>query len=162
MKNPSSLRNAAEHFLSLRTIAITGLSRTKKDAASLIYTTLRSRGYKVFAVHPDADTLEGDTCYKSFSDIPECVGGLIIAGSPAHTLSIVKNAKEAGIRNIWIHKSIGSSVTEDAVQFCLANGVQVIPGGCPMMFSKPVDFGHVCLRGILGVLGRIPKNISSI
>lgn len=160
MENKLTLKQAAEKFLEQKRIAVTGLSRTKKDAASLIYTTLREKGYRVFAVHPTADKLEGDICFNRFDEIPGGAGALVIAGSPKHTKQIVEDAVRAGIQFIWIHHSIGSSLDAEAVEYARKQGVLVIPGACPMMFIKPVDFGHLCLKGILGLVGRIPRNIA--
>ena len=32
-----------------------------------------------------------------------------------------------------------------------------IPGACPMMFGPGADFGHRCMRWVLGVTGGLPK-----
>ena len=34
--------------------------------------------------------------------------------------------------------------------------VQDLAGVCPMMYGNGVDFGHVCMRGILGLAGGLP------
>ncbi len=47
-----------------------------------------------------------------------------------------------------------SSVSNEAVQLCRENGVEVIPGGCPMMF---LEFGHKCMRLVMGALGKLPR-----
>lgn len=155
-----SLKEAAEQFLSYKRIAVAGVSRKKKDAANLIYLTLRKRGYQVFAVNPNADELEGDPCYKSLADIPGGAEALVIALAPEKTKLIARDAVAAGVKAVWMHKSFGDSVSEEAVSLCREAGMLVLPGGCPMMFSKPVDFGHLCIRGMLSVFGRIPGKIS--
>ena len=45
-------------------VAVTGVSRSSKDhGANVVYQRLRSRGYEVFAVNPNADEVEGDRCF---------------------------------------------------------------------------------------------------
>ena len=61
---------AAKEFLALKSFAVVGVSRKKKDAANLIYTTSRSRSFKVFPVNSAAETVEGDRCYPEISAIP--------------------------------------------------------------------------------------------
>lgn len=155
-----SLQDAAEEFLSYKRIAVVGVSRKKKDASNLIYTTLRSRGYQVFAVNPNAESVEGDRCYHSLAEIPGGAEAVVIAVAPEKTKMIAAEAASAGVKAVWMHKSFGDSVSEEAVALCREKGMLVLPGGCPMMFSKPVDFGHRCIRGMLSVFGRIPKKIS--
>jgi len=36
-------------------------------------------------------------------------------------------------------------------------GLNIIPGGCPMMFCEPVDIAHKCFRWLFGVTGKLPK-----
>ena len=45
-----------------------------------------------------------------------------------------------------------TSVSQDAVQVCRENGIQVIPGSCPNQFLKP-DIGHSMMRGMWGLFG---------
>jgi hypothetical protein len=56
-----------------------------------------------------------------------------------------------------MHRSIGNSVSDNAVQYCKDNGIRVIGGGCPMMFVEPVDFGHKCMKFIGNFTGWLPK-----
>ena len=56
-----------------------------------------------------------------------------------------------------MHRSFGAgSVSEPAAQYCREHGIAVIPGGCPMMFCEPVDFGHKCIRFFLRLSGGLP------
>jgi hypothetical protein len=45
-----------------------------------------------------------------------------------------------------------TSVSQDAVQMCRENGIEVIPGSCPNQFLKP-DFGHTLMRGMFRTIG---------
>jgi hypothetical protein len=45
-----------------------------------------------------------------------------------------------------------TSVSEDAVAKCRANGIQVIPGTCPNQFLKP-DLAHRMMHGLWGLFG---------
>jgi predicted CoA-binding protein len=76
------------------------------------------------------------------------------------TDEIVRQCAELGIRRVWMHRSFGEgSVSQTAVDFCRKNQIAVIPGGCPMMFCEPVDFGHKCMRWILSLTGGLPRKI---
>lgn len=55
----------AAAILAKRRIAVTGVSHDPTAAgANVLYKRLRERGYNVFADNPNADTVEGDRCYR--------------------------------------------------------------------------------------------------
>jgi predicted CoA-binding protein len=158
----ATIKQAAKDFLSLKKIAVAGVSRTKENAANLIYRKFRTEGYKVFAVNPNATTVEGDICYPNLKTIPEKPEGVVIVTKPEVTNEIVKECAELGIKNVWMHKGIDSktaSVSEEAVKFCHENGITVIPGGCPMMYINNADMGHRFMRWMKNLSGGLPKDI---
>ena len=155
-----TLKEAAQEFLNHRRIAVAGVSRDQANAANLIYRKLRESGYQVYALNPKTTAVEGDPCYPDLEALPEAVDGVVIATHPDASLEIVQACARLGVRHIWIHKSIGNgSLSEEAVAYCRTHGLHVIPGGCPMMFCEPVDFGHKCMRVVLGLTGGIPKQV---
>ena len=155
-----SLKESAEEFLKLSTIAVAGVSSSKKDAANYIYEKLKKSGYKVFAINPNAEEVEGDKAYPNLAAIPGEVEGVVIGTSPKATLEVVKDSVENGVKNIWIHKSFDNgSYSKEAEDICIKNEINLIPAGCPMMFCKPVDFAHKCIKWVLSATGKIPKTI---
>lgn len=153
-----ALKESVDDFLAQKRIAVVGVSRGGREAANTVYRKLRGAGYQVFAVNPNADEVEGDTCYPNLTSIPAGVEAVVIATSPEVTESVVRDCAEQGISRVWMHRSFGKgSVSQAAADFCRDNNITVIPGGCPMMFCAPVDFGHTCMRWILNLTGGLPK-----
>ena len=150
-----SFKTKAEEFLAQERIAVAGVSRTRQDAANLIYKKLRDTGHQVFAVNPKADEVEGDVCYPNMQAIPGGVDGAVIVTKPELTEQIAHDCVAADVPRVWMHNNtfMPSSVSETAVQFCHDRNIIVIDGGCPMMF---LDFGHKCMRWVLGAMGRLP------
>jgi len=154
----ATLDQQVKDFLAQKRLAIAGVSRNSSEAANIVYRKLRGAGYEVFAVNPNATEVEGDACYPSLQAIPSGVTGVVIATHPAVTDRVVRECAELGISRVWMHRSFGKgSVSETAVQFCHERGITVIPGGCPMMFCRPVDFGHRCMRWVLTLTGGLPR-----
>ena len=153
-----SFKDKAQEFLAQERIAVAGVSRTSEQTANYIYRTLRDKGHQVFAVNPMADEVEGDVCYANMQAIPGGVDGAVIVTKPALTEQIVRDCAEAGVPRVWMHDNTfaAGSVSVEATQFCRDNNITVIDGGCPMMF---LDFGHKCMRWMLGVMGRLPKDV---
>ncbi len=154
-----SLNEAAKDFMAQKDIAVVGVSHTKDDAANFIYRKLKETGHQVFAVNPNAETVEGDRCYANLKDIPDAIDGVVVVTRPEVTDQIVRDCADLKIPRVWMHRSFGNSVSDQAVKFCRQHDITVIAGGCPMMFCEPVDFPHKCIRWVMHVTGRMPKQV---
>ena len=155
-----ALKEAVDDFLGQKRIAVVGVSRSSGQAANLIYRTLRKANYEVFAVNPNAAEVEGDAAYPDLKSIPGGVSAVLIATTPAAAESIARDCAEQAISRVWMHRSFGEgSVSDKALDFCRANGITAIAGGCPLMFIPGADFGHRCMRWVLGLTGRLPKQV---
>lgn len=156
----ATLEEKVRDFLALKRIAVAGVSRTRQDAANLIYRKLKGAGYQVFAVNPNTETFDGDVCYSDVTVIPGGVEGVVIATRPERAEEIVRQCSHAGVTRVWMHESLmraGTSVSPEATAFCHEHGISVIDGACPMMFCAPVDFGHRCMCWMMRFTGRLPK-----
>lgn len=152
---------AAGDFLAQRRIAVTGVSRNPSGHGSnAVYLRLRERGYEVFAVNPNAEQVEGDRCYPSFAAIPGGVTAVVIATSPQHALDSMRQAVDAGVRLVWMHRAFGAgSVSVQAAALGRENGVTVIDGGCPLMFGPTSDGGHRMMCRLLTLTGKVPRTV---
>jgi uncharacterized protein len=157
-----TMHEATKDFLAQKRIAVVGVSRTQNNAANIIYRKLRSENYKVFAVNPNASTVEGDTCYPNLKAIPEKPEGVVIVTKPEITDRVVRECAELGITRVWMHRGMDSktsSVSTTAVDFCRKHGIAPIAGGCPMMYCKNADMGHRFMRWLQGITGALPKQV---
>jgi len=154
----SNLPKSVEAFLQGERLAVAGVSRNPRMPANAIFRRLRDSGHEVFAVNPKAPEVEGVRCYQDLLSIPEPVDGVVIATPPAASIDVVRDCKTKGIENVWFHRSFGDgSVSDEAVAECKNLGINCIVGGCPMMFSEPVDIAHKFMRWWLQRSGRVPK-----
>ena len=150
----TALKEATDEFLAQKRIAVAGVSRGSGQAANVVYKRLRDRGYSVFAVNPNADTVEGDRCYHDLKSIEGGVDGVIVATPPTAAEQVVADCADLGIRRVWLHGAFGTGSRSDrAAGYGREHDVQVINGGCPCMFGKTADFGHKCMRGIVSLAG---------
>lgn len=143
-------------FLRGRGFAIAGVSR-QSGVGNVILRKLRSAGYEVVAVNPNATELEGAPCYPDLSAVPGALDGVIFASHPRFATDSVRQCAERGVPRIWFHRSIGEgSVSQEALRECRARGVEAIVGGCPLMYCEPVDLFHRGLCWWLSRRGRVP------
>jgi predicted CoA-binding protein len=98
------MKDAAQDFLAQKRIAVAGVSRDSKQPANLIFRTLRETGHEVFAVNPNAEEVEGATCYHDLKSIPGGVDAVMVATPPAATLSVVSECADLHVPRVWLHR----------------------------------------------------------
>ena len=150
----------AEDLLAHKRIAVAGVSRRGGDdvAANRIHRWRKKTGPDVFDINPNTSRFDDDRCCPSVRDIPDGVDGVVIDARPGTTEQLVQTCHDAGIRNVWMHRllgSAGSSVSPGAVEYCRQHGIDDISDGCPSMFDPGADFGHTCMRWILTLKGEL-------
>ena len=156
-----TIQQAAADFLTRKRIAVTGVSRSSREhGGNYVYQRLRERGYQVFAVNPNADKVEGDTCYHDLKSISGGVEAVVIGTTPAAAESTMRECAELGIKRVWMHRSFGGgSVSEAAAEYGRQHDIEVIAGGCPLMFGPTSDPAHQVMRFVLTLTGKVPRQV---
>ena len=156
-----TIKEAATEFLATKRVAVTGVSRTPRGhGGNTVYQRLRHRGYEVFAVNPNAETVEGDRAYPDLRSIPGGVEAVVIGTKPETAEATMRECAELGINHVWMHRSVGTgSVSPAATEYGRQQGITVIDGGCPLMFDPTADFGHRCMRFVFSRSGAVPKHV---
>ncbi len=155
---PVASRTLVEEFLALKRIAIVGVSRNAVDFNRMLFREFRKRGYDAVPVNPNAGEIDGLRCYAHVQEITPPVEGALLMTEPRVTESVVRDCSEAGIRRVWMYQAVGEgAVSQDAIEFCLANGIAVIPGLCPHMFFPHTAFFHRLHGLVLKLTGRYPR-----
>lgn len=155
------IKSAAADFLAHDRIAVTGVSRRPQGMGSnVVYRRLRSRGYQVFAINPNAETVEGDPCYPTLHAVPGGVDAVVVGTRPEQALGTMRECSELGIAHVWLHRPPfgDGSVSAEAVEYGRRHGIHVIDGGCPCMFGRTADFGHRVLRHVPGA--HVPSRVA--
>lgn len=155
------IKEAAADFLQHKRIAVTGVSRTAgSHGSNAVYKRLRERGYEVFAVNPNAETVEGDPAYHDLHAIPGGVEAVVIGTRPEHAGQAMQECAELGIEHVWMHRGPGAgSVSATATAFGRGRGITVIDGGCPCMFGATADIGHKAMRVLFTLSGNVPRDV---
>ena len=157
----STIKQAASEFLTHKRIAVTGVSRNGGNhGGDFVYQRLRDRGYEVFAINPNTDTVEGDACYHDLKSVPGGVEAVVIGTRPSHAEDTMRECAELGITHVWMHRSFGAgSVSDRATEYGRAHGITVIDGGCPLMFGATSDTGHKVIRAVGTLTGNVPRRV---
>jgi predicted CoA-binding protein len=157
-----TLKEAAAEFLAKKRVAVTGVSRNPQDHGSnVVCRRLRQRGYEAFAVNPNADQVEGETCFHDLKSIPGGVQAVVIATRPQVAETTLRECADLGIKHVWMHRAFGGgSVSEAAAAWGRDHGIRVIEGVCPLMFEPAADPGHKLMRFVCTLTGKAPRRVS--
>jgi uncharacterized protein len=145
-------------FLSLRRIALVGVSRNPKDFSRTLFRDLSAKGYDMVPVNRAASELEGKKCFARVQDIQPPVDGALIMTPASDTERIVQDCLESGIRSVWMYRAGGQgSVSPQAVDLCREKGMHLVEGNCPYMFLPQTPFFHKIHGFILKLTGGYPR-----
>jgi predicted CoA-binding protein len=156
-----AMAEAAAEFMSSRRIAVTGVSRSPEGhGGNVVYRRLRERGYEVFAVNPNTREVEGDPCYRDLRSIPGGVDAVVIATRPEVAEATMRECAELGIGRVWMHRAFGAgSMSATAAEYGRERGIDVIDGGCPLMFEPASDGAHRVMRFFCTLSGAVPRRV---
>lgn len=157
----SKLETLVGAFLAQKKIAVAGVSDRRDTGCNLAYQKFKENGYQVYAVNPRIKEFKGEPCYPDLRSIPEKPDAVFILTNPKTTEEIVRQCVELGVNKVWMHCMMGvkpglaksmTSVSQNAVDLCRENGIEVIPGACPNQFIKP-DGAHNIMRVLFRMFG---------
>ncbi|HUO28632.1 MAG TPA: CoA-binding protein [Bryobacteraceae bacterium] len=135
--------DSIRQFLGQQRFAMIGVSRQPGDFSRTLFGEFLRRGYQTIPVNPDAQEIDGHACFAHVADIQPPVDEVLLMTSPAATETLVRECAQAGVKRVWMFRGAGrGSVSPDAVRFCEANGIDVIPGECPCMFLPGEAWFH--------------------
>jgi hypothetical protein len=142
-------------FLGKKRIAIWGVEDAKVDPGQWLASKLRNRGVQVIAVNPrfaDDPSLQRASSLTKVDPPPDAV--LVYVDRP-QTMEAVDDCLAAKIPLVWLHDALSpGAATPEAIDRLRSAGCTVIPGLCPMLFLKPVDPAHFCLKWLLRLTGK--------
>lgn len=125
------MESLIQKFLDKRNVfAVVGASRNPEKYGHKVFRDLRDAGYKVYPVNPNAEEILGVKCYPSLKDLPETPDVVDLVVPPRVTEKVVRECKELGVRMVWMQPG---SESEDAIKFCVENGMEVVHGVCVMV-----------------------------
>lgn len=94
-----------------------------------IYRHLKAAGFRVLAVNPGRDTVDGDPCYASVTDLPEDPTIVNLVVPPAVTRQVLGRCRERGLRRVWVQPG---AADEAVLAFLAQNGFTYRTGDCIM------------------------------
>ena len=100
-------------ILSLRTVAVIGMSKHSSKAAHYVPKYLVDNGYDVTPVNPNADSILNISCYDYVSEITEPVDIIDVFRPSEQISSIIHDCIEKKPKVIWLQEGIHDFESEE-------------------------------------------------
>lgn len=144
-----------QEFLSKKRIAIWG----EEDAAcKLIVSKLSKRGADVISVSPKFEDDLSRNRASSLTKVDPPVDAALVYVDRPQTMSAIDDCLNADVPLVWLHDALSAgAATPEAIEKLKSAGRTVIAGLCPMLFMKPVDPAHFCLKWVLSMTGKVGR-----
>jgi predicted CoA-binding protein len=83
-------------------IAVIGATDRPGKYGGIIYRDLKRKGYRVYAVNPNRETVDGDPCWPSIKNLPQVPTVVDLVIPAARGIRVLDDCEEAGALNIWV------------------------------------------------------------
>ena len=114
-------------ILSMRTIAVIGMSKHSSKAAHYIPKYLLDNGYDITPVNPTADKILDIRCYDSVSEIDGLVDIIDVFRPSDQISSIIQDCIEKKPKVIWLQEGIHDFESEELAR---ESGILVVFNRC--------------------------------
>jgi predicted CoA-binding protein len=146
------MEQAVQDFIDGKRIALVGMSRGGKKFGNMAYKELKERGYQVYPVHPEAEQIDGENCYKNLASLPESVDGVLVVVPPERSSQVMRDAAEAGIRNVWLQQGAESP---EVLALGEELDLNLVSKKCILMYAEPVGSVHGVHRFFVKLFGKL-------
>ncbi|MFO7445708.1 MAG: CoA-binding protein [Ignavibacteriaceae bacterium] len=141
-----------EKFFESGNIAIIGASENKQKFGCRILGELKKRGFNIYPVNPKKEFILGDKCFNSVKALPGYVEDALVVIPPVEANKVAREVISTGIKRLWFQQG---SESEEAINFCCQNNIDVIEKKCILMYAPPVKGFHKFHRGIWRIIGKL-------
>ncbi len=121
-----TLQERIDEFFAGNPHAVVGASRDRAKYGNKVLRAYLQNDRKVYPVNPNRKEVEGLEAFPDLASLPQAVHGISVITKPDVTESIVEEAAESGIKNIWMQPGAES---EKAVKRAEELGMNVVAGG---------------------------------
>ena len=92
----------AKTMLDCRTWAVIGANRNPAKYGYMIFNKLKRHGYRVYPVNPNYETIDGERCHASLSDLPETPEVIVMVVAPRICERFLNEAAALHIPYVWL------------------------------------------------------------
>lgn len=114
-------------------IAVVGATDAPGKFGGKIYRDLKSKGYRVAAVNPQRDTVDGDKAFASLADLPESPDIVNVVVPPVRTMRVLDAAASIDDVAVWIQPGAADTAVRAKVEEL---GIPALIDACIMVEAR--------------------------
>ncbi|NLL52746.1 MAG: CoA-binding protein [Peptococcaceae bacterium] len=112
-------------MLQQRIWAVVGATQDPEKFGYKLYKKLKSKEYRVYAVNPLYDQIDGDKCYQDLSSLPEIPQVVNMVVSPKRGKAVIEEAARLGIKYVWFQPG---TVDDELLKLTKNLGLESVQG----------------------------------
>ena len=127
MEHDSYTDDEIRDILSLKRVAVIGMSKNEHKAAHYVPKYLSENGFDIIPVNPTADEILGKKCYSTISEVSDDVDIVDVFRPSELVLPIVEEAIKKKPKVIWLQEGIHNL---EAEKMARDNGITIVFNRC--------------------------------
>ena len=127
MDRDSHTDDEIKNFLSLKKVAVIGMSRNKSKAAHFVPKYLLENGFDIIPINPNSDEILTKKCYKEITEVEGNIDIVDIFRPSEDVLPFVRDAIKKNPKVIWLQEGIHN---EEAENLAREHGINVVFNRC--------------------------------
>ena len=147
------MNKAIEKFFSSSAYAVVGVSADRKKFGNKVFKMMKSRGFEVYPINPNLQTVEGVRCFSSLLELPETVKSIVTVVPPRVTEDVLAQCGRREIHAVWMQQG---SESRNAVEIAEKHDMAVVYRKCILMYLEPVQSVHALHRWLSKMVGAYP------
>ena len=116
-----------KNFLTLKRVAVIGMSRTESKAAHFVPKYLSENGFDIIPINPNSDEILNRKCYKEITEVDGEIDIVDVFRPSEDVLPFVKEAIKKNPKVIWLQEGIHN---EEAESLAREHGINVVFNRC--------------------------------
>ena len=114
-------------ILSLKNVAVVGMSKNEEKAANYVPSYLIKQGYNIIPVNPTADSILERKSHATLQDIEETIDIVDVFRPSEQVLPVIQEAIKKKPKVIWLQEGIHNHQAEELARKA---GIQVVFNRC--------------------------------
>jgi len=127
MERDSYTDDEIRNFLSLKKVAVIGISRSESKAAHFVPKYLSENGFDIIPVNPNSNEILSKKCYKEITEVEGEIDIVDVFRPSEDVLPFVRDAIKKNPKVIWLQEGIHN---EEAENLAREHGIDVVFNRC--------------------------------